>query len=91
MCSTGVSAKGEIFSGDVLVRSIENVMGPQVNIYGGMAGDDGTFTGTYVFTYEKESDEGIAALVLDEEKDQPARNGHFRMETYWNFQNCNKK
>ena len=33
-----------------------------------MAGDDGTFTGTYVFTYEKETDEGIAALVLDEEK-----------------------
>ena len=33
-----------------------------------MAGDDGTFTGSYVFTNEEESDEGIAALVLDEEK-----------------------
>ena len=68
LCSTGVSAKGEIFSGDVLLRSMEAVVGQHVNIYGGMAGDDGTFTGSYVFTYEKESDEGIAALVLDEEK-----------------------
>jgi len=33
-----------------------------------MAGDDGTFAGSYVFTNEEESDEGIAALVLDEEK-----------------------
>ena len=47
---------------------MENVVGPHVNIYGGMAGDDDTFTGTYVFTNEEESDKGIAALVLDEEK-----------------------
>ena len=47
---------------------MEAVVGPKVNIYGGMAGDDGTFTGSYVFTNEEESDEGIAALVLDEEK-----------------------
>jgi hypothetical protein len=68
LCSTGVSVKGEIFSGNALLRSMEKVVGENVNIYGGMAGDDGTFTGSYVFTYEKESDEGIAALVLDEEK-----------------------
>lgn len=68
LCSTGVSTKGNLLDGEALVRSIENLVGPQVNIYGGMAGDDGTFTGTYVFTYEKETDEGIAALVLDEEK-----------------------
>lgn len=68
LCSTGVSEKAEILDGYALVQSIENVIGPQVNIYGGMAGDDGTFTGTYVFTYEKETDEGIAALVLDEDK-----------------------
>ena len=49
-------------------EALKAVVGPHVNIYGGMAGDDGTFTGTYVFTYEKETDEGIAALVLDEDK-----------------------
>ncbi len=68
VCSTGVSEKGEFFDGKILLHSIENVIGPQVNIYGGMAGDDGTLTGSYVFTYEKESDEAIATLVLDEEK-----------------------
>lgn len=68
LCSTGVSVKGEFLDGEILVSSIENVIGPQVNIYGGMAGDDFTMTGTYVFTYEKESDIGIAALVLDEDK-----------------------
>lgn len=68
LCSTGLSAKGEFLDGETLVRNIENVIGPDVNIYGGMAGDDMTMTGTYVFTYEKETDTGIVALVLDEEK-----------------------
>ena len=35
-----------------LIRSIEKVVGPEVNMFGGMAGDDITFTGTYVFTNE---------------------------------------
>ena len=68
MCSTGVSSSGEIFSGDVLLRSMETIVGPNVKIFGGMAGDDGTFTGSWVFTNEEETDEGIVALLLDEEK-----------------------
>lgn len=68
LCSTGLSSKGDFLDGEVLVRSIEKVVGPQVNIYGGMAGDDMSFTGTYVFTYGKSTDVGIAALVVDEEK-----------------------
>jgi hypothetical protein len=68
LCSTGVSSTAEFLDGEVVVRSIENVIGPQVNIYGGMAGDDASFTGTYVFTYGKSTDVGIAALVVDEEK-----------------------
>lgn len=68
LCSTGVSAAGEFLDGKLLVHSIENVVGPQANIYGGMAGDDGTFTGTYVFTYEQSTDVGMAALVVDEDK-----------------------
>ena len=67
LCSTGVSVKGEYLDGESLIRSFENVVGPQVNIYGGMAGDDYTITGSYVFTYEKESDKGIVSLVLDED------------------------
>ncbi|MFN2440912.1 MAG: FIST N-terminal domain-containing protein, partial [Chitinophagaceae bacterium] len=68
LCSTGVSAAGEFLDGKLLVHSIENVVGPQANIYGGMAGDDATFTGTYVFTYEHSTDMGMAALVVDEDK-----------------------
>lgn len=68
LCSTGFSAESGLVDGEDLVRSMENVVGSKVNIYGGMAGDDLTFTGTYAFTYERESEKGIAALVLDEDK-----------------------
>lgn len=68
LCSTGVSSKGEFLNGEVLIRNMENAVGTNINIYGGMAGDDATFAGTYVFTYEKSSDYAIAALILDEDK-----------------------
>jgi hypothetical protein len=68
LCSTSLSKSGEFFNGETLVRSIEQIVGPNVNIYGGMAGDDGTFTGTFVFNREKSTDNGIAVLVLDEDK-----------------------
>ena len=68
LCSTGLSVKGEFFSGPAMLHTVEKIMGSQVNIYGGMAGDDATFTGTFVFTNGKETDKGMVALVLDEEK-----------------------
>jgi len=43
-------------------------LNPEVKIFGGMAGDDGTFTGTYVFNHEKSTDRGMVALVLNEDK-----------------------
>ena len=66
--STIISATGKMLDGETLIRSIEKIVGPQVNIFGGMAGDDITFTGTYVFTNDRSSDYGIAALVLNEDK-----------------------
>lgn len=68
VCSTGSSIDGEYFDGEALIQNIEKVIGPQVTVCGGMAGDDGTFTGTYAFTYGKETDKGMAVLVLDEDK-----------------------
>jgi hypothetical protein len=53
---------------EALLLGIEDIVGPQVNVYGGMAGDDMTFTQQYVFTNGKESDRGIVAVVFDEEK-----------------------
>ncbi len=68
LCSTGMNSKGEYFDGETLVKSMENALGPDRIFFGGMAGDDGTFTGTYIFTQGKETDFGMAALVLDADK-----------------------
>ncbi len=68
LCSTCFSTEGIILDGPTLMQSIEDVVGADVHVYGGMAGDDGTFAGTYVFTHEKSSDNGIVALVVDEDK-----------------------
>ncbi len=68
ICSTGLSAKDGLVDGKDLMLSMEKVVGPNVNIYGGMAGDDLTYSGTFAFTYDRESEKGIAALVLDEDK-----------------------
>jgi len=51
-----------------LIHGFEDVMGKKVNIFGGMAGDDYLFTEQFVFTSGKDSNEGIVALVLDEDK-----------------------
>jgi len=68
LCTTGLSKNAEMLDGQMVVKSIEEIVGPQVNICGGMAGDDWSFTGTYIFTHKEETDIGIAALVLDEEQ-----------------------
>lgn len=51
-----------------LLKGIEGVVGKQVNIYGGAAGDDYSFTNQFVFTNQRNSKQGILALVLDEDK-----------------------
>jgi hypothetical protein len=68
LCSSSLTEGGEFLNGEKLVDSIANEISPDVKIYGGMAGDDGAFTGTYVFNHEKSTDSGIIALVLNEEK-----------------------
>ena len=68
LCSTILTADGRVLDGETLVRHIEKTLGPDVNMFGGMAGDDITFTGTYVFTHGWSTDYGIAALVLNEER-----------------------
>lgn len=68
ICSTGVSEKKQIFEGAALISSLEKVVGRHVNIYGGMAGDDATFKGSYVFTSDHSTDSGFVALVLNQEK-----------------------
>ena len=68
VCSTGMNIKGEYFDGETFVRSLENYFGPDKIFIGGMAGDDWTFSGTYVFTDQQETDLGMVALVLNMHK-----------------------
>jgi hypothetical protein len=51
-----------------LLFGFEDVVGNEVNVFGGMASDDYTFTEQFVFTNGKESNRGIVALALDENK-----------------------
>jgi hypothetical protein len=51
-----------------LLFGFEDVVGKEVNVFGGMASDDYTFTEQFVFTNGKESKQGIVALALDEDK-----------------------
>ncbi len=51
-----------------LLFGFEDAIGKDVNVYGGMASDDYTFTEQFVFTNGKESNRGIVALALDERK-----------------------
>jgi hypothetical protein len=65
LCCSRLSVEGGIFDGETLVKGILDILGDNTFIVGGMAGDDMTFTGSYVFTHEGETVNGYAALILD--------------------------
>lgn len=62
IASGGISTDGEM-----IIRGIEQAVGPEVTIFGGLAGDDFKMSGTYVFTNEKYSINGLVAIILDED------------------------
>ncbi|MEJ7674841.1 MAG: FIST N-terminal domain-containing protein [Chitinophagaceae bacterium] len=45
-----------------------DVIGNDIKAFGGMAGDDLTFTTQYVFTANQESDRAVITLVFDQDK-----------------------
>ena len=51
-----------------LLLGFQDSIGKQVNVFGGMAGDDYTFTNQFVFTNDNASSIGTIVLALDEEK-----------------------
>jgi hypothetical protein len=65
LCCSRLSVEGGIFDGENFVKGILDILGDNTPIVGGMAGDDMTFTGSYVFTHEGETVNGYAALILD--------------------------
>lgn len=54
--------------GEEVLRGIEEVAGPEVNAFGGAAGDDYSFAETFVFTNGKDSNNAMLCLVFDESK-----------------------
>jgi hypothetical protein len=68
LLSTSLTETGVMLDGETLIRSMENVFGPNINLFGGMAGDDMTFRGPYVFTAQQSTNYGFAAIVFDDHK-----------------------
>ncbi|MEO6905369.1 MAG: FIST N-terminal domain-containing protein [Ginsengibacter sp.] len=56
--------------GEEILRGIEDVAGSAVNAFGGAAGDDYSFSETFVFTNGKDSGKAIVCIALDESKVQ---------------------
>ena len=54
--------------GEEVLRGIEDITGPDVNAFGGAAGDDYSFSETFVFTNGKDSGHGMICIALDESK-----------------------
>ena len=54
--------------GEQLLLGLADIAGEQVNVFGGMAGDDYAFNEQFVFTNDKESNRGMVVLAVDEDK-----------------------
>lgn len=64
----GIYGGGQYFDGDTLVKTLAKELGDDCVFFGGMAGDDWGIMNSYVFTNNKESGNGIIALVFDADK-----------------------
>ena len=53
---------------EALLQGFVNAVSPEVNVFGGMAGDDFSFSEQFVFSNGWESNRGLVVLALDEEK-----------------------
>lgn len=54
--------------GEEILHGLEDVVGKEVNVFGGCAGDDYSFSEQFVFTNEKESSQAMVCIALDEAK-----------------------
>lgn len=68
LLSTCLSVAGEMYDGRALIHGLEEEVGKDVEIFGGMAGADGAMSGTLVFNSEHTTDEGFALLILNSDK-----------------------
>jgi hypothetical protein len=68
LLTTLIRSDGVFLDGEGIVGFMEKMAGPDITMFGGMAGDDLSFTGTWVFANDRTTDYGMAALVINEEK-----------------------
>ena len=61
-----ISTSNAAADGEEILRGIEEVAGAGVNAFGGAAGDDYTFSQTFVFSNGKDSGNAIVCIALDE-------------------------
>lgn len=68
LISIGIDVVNAAGLGEPVLRAIEDVVGKDVVIWGGRAGDDQIFSETIVFTNHLSTQRGILLLVLDGDK-----------------------
>ena len=68
LLTTLIRSDGLFLDGEGIVGFMEKMAGPDITMFGGMGGDDLSFTGTWVFANDQTTDYGMVALVLNEEK-----------------------
>lgn len=63
-----IGLSGAAADGEEILRGLEEVVGKDIVAFGGAAGDDYSFTETFIFTNDKVCNNGILCLVLDTDK-----------------------
>jgi hypothetical protein len=63
-----IAGSGMHTNAEALLYGFEDILGKEVNVNGGMAGDDFGFIETFVFTNKRSTNNGIIAVALDADK-----------------------
>jgi hypothetical protein len=63
-----ISSSNTNTDAEELLKGFEDIIGREVNVFGGAAGDDYAFAEQFVFTNNQESNTGMVVLALDEDK-----------------------
>jgi hypothetical protein len=63
-----VACDGFSDNAELIIQGIEDAVGGDADIFGGMASDDLTATGTFVFANKNVTDNGLVALIIDKDK-----------------------
>jgi len=59
---------GVAIDAEQIVFGVKDALQREIPMYGGLAGDDMKFEATYIFTNNKQTDNGLLALIIDNDK-----------------------